>query len=96
MPAINFTFALITIEHALLTGVHAVFGQFFAGLTVLDMVLALYSVWAEKQNVLLVVLAALNRVTYGLALEVLRFFAVIDEIFGIPMNWGKLVRKGLG
>ncbi len=95
MPTINFTFAMITIETALLSDVYSLFGQFFAGLTVLDMILALYCVWAERENVILVALAAVNRVTYGLALEVLRFFAVIDEVFGIPMNWGKLVRKGL-
>lgn len=95
IPLVNFIFSIVTIEAGLVYGAESLFGQFFAGLTLLDMVLALYSVFTDRQSILLVVLGGVNRVTYGLALEILRFLSLIDEAFGIPMNWGKLVRKGL-
>jgi poly-beta-1,6-N-acetyl-D-glucosamine synthase len=95
IPIVNFSFTLITLQHALIYGVETMLGPFFAGLTLLDMVLAMYCVATERQNVILVILAGVNRLTYGLALEIMRFFALIDELFKIPMNWGKLVRKGL-
>lgn len=95
IPLMNFSLAYITIEHALIYGIDRLMGPFFASLTLLDLVLALYSVISEKQQFQLLLLAAVNRVTYGLALEVLRFYCLVDEFFKIPMNWGKLVRKGL-
>lgn len=95
IPLMNFALAYVTIEHALIYGADRLMGPFFASLTLLDLVLALYSVIAEKQQFKLLLLAAINRVTYGLALEVLRFYCLLDEFFKIPMNWGKLVRRGL-
>ncbi len=95
IPIINFAFAMITLEHALVYGAQHLLGPFYASLTLLDIVLALYSVATEKQNLKLILLASINRITYGLALEILRFFCIVDELFKLPMNWGKLVRKGL-
>ena len=95
IPIVNFTFAMITLQHGLLYGVQHLLGPFYASLTLLDIVLAMYSVATENQNLKLILLASINRVTYGLALEILRFFCIFDELFKLPMNWGKLVRKGL-
>jgi hypothetical protein len=49
----------------------------------------------EKSIGKLFILGAVNRVTYGLFLEVIRFLSIIDEVFDLPMKWGTLDRKGL-
>lgn len=94
IPVINFIFAAVTIIHAVNYGAEFIMGPFFASLTLLDLALSVYGVATERSQVILILLAAINRITYGLALELIRFFAIFDEIFKLPMNWGKLIRKG--
>ncbi len=95
IPSINFLFAMLFIEHAVLTGRPVILGPFFLQLMTLDVILTVYSVLTERQVVSLVLLSMVNRLTYGLSLEVLRFFSIIDEVLGLPMSWNKLERKGL-
>lgn len=95
VPMTNFLFAFLAVEYALTYGVNDMFGQFFLQLTVLDLILAIFCVMFEDQPVKLVAYAMANRITYGLGLEILRFFSIIDELLGLPMSWVKLVRKGL-
>lgn len=95
IPILNFLFVFFFIQNAISAGNASILGPYFIQLTVLDMVLTTYSVFTEKALVKLVFLSLINRLTYGLSLEVLRFFSLIDELVGLPMNWGKLQRKGL-
>ena len=95
IPCMNFLLAILFIHHAIEGEGIVMLGPFFAQLTLLDLVLTSYSVVFERSVGTLVFLSVINRTTYGLAMEVLRFFSVIDEIFGLPMNWNKLERKGL-
>lgn len=95
IPIVNFLFVFLFIQNAIYAGNAAILGPYFIQLTVLDMVLTTYSVFTEKALPKLVFLSLINRLTYGLSLEVLRFFSLIDELVGLPMNWGKLQRKGL-
>lgn len=95
IPLINFCFIVITLEQALLFNNTEMLGPFYISLTLLDIFLTLYSVITEKQNFVLLSLSVFNRLTYGLFLEVIRFFSLIDEVLGNPMKWGTLIRKGL-
>jgi biofilm PGA synthesis N-glycosyltransferase PgaC len=95
IPTANFIFALLFVEHAVLSGRAVILGPFFIQLTVLDLILTTYAVMSEPEALSLVVLSTVNRLTYGLSMEVLRFFSILDELIGLPMNWNKLVRKGL-
>ena len=95
IPLINFVFAMITLQQALIHGTIEMLGGFFIGLTFLDVCLSLYSLMTEKERSFYLLLAAVNRVTYGFALEILRFFAIFDELFKIPMRWGKIKRTGM-
>ncbi len=95
IPLINFIFALTTLQYALLFGDKMFLGPYFMGLTILDMVLSLYSIVMEKKMGILFVLSLFNRVTYGLALEIVRFFSLLDEVFNLPMKWGEMKRKGI-
>ena len=95
IPCANFIFAMFFIAHAASSGSLNILGPFFAQLTLLDVILTTYSSFFEPHLGNLVVLSLINRLTYGLAMEVLRFFSILDELVALPMNWNKLQRKGL-
>jgi biofilm PGA synthesis N-glycosyltransferase PgaC len=95
MPLINFCMAMFTIVYSLTNAPMQFLGPFFLGLTILDFTVTLFAVVSENGLYRLTIMAILNRVTFGFSMEILRFFSFIDEIFGIPMKWGQLERKGL-
>jgi cellulose synthase/poly-beta-1,6-N-acetylglucosamine synthase-like glycosyltransferase len=95
IPTANFLFVMIFLHQAATSPQASMLGAFFVQLTLLDIILTAYSVLFERSMGALVMLAGINRLTYGLSMEVLRFFAMVDEMAGLPMNWNKLVRKGL-
>lgn len=95
IPTTNFVFAMSTIVYALHFTDVALYGPFFIGLTLMDAILALYSIITENEIKMLFFLAILGRITYGFFLEILRFFSMLDEILSLPMKWGKLERKGM-
>ncbi len=95
IPCVSFLFAFVFVEQAFLANGNLFLSPYFLQLTLLDMVLTAYSVFSEKQVLSLIALAGLNRLTYGLSMEIVRFFSVLDELIGLPMNWNKLQRKGL-
>lgn len=95
MPLINFCMAMFTIFYSLANAPMQFLGPFFLGLTILDFTVTLFAVVSEQGLYRLTLMAILNRVTFGFSMEILRFFSFIDELFGIPMKWGQLERKGL-
>jgi cellulose synthase/poly-beta-1,6-N-acetylglucosamine synthase-like glycosyltransferase len=95
IPIVNFSFTMLTIQYALTYGGTQMLGSYFIGLTLLDLSLTLFSMITERNVKPFFMLSIINRVTYGLFLETLRFFAIIDELLGIPMSWGQLKRTGL-
>lgn len=94
IPAINYIFATATITYSLTHSSVQIYGPYFLGLLILDVTLSLYSVVFERKITSLFFLAMINRFTYGLMLEVLRFFSIFDEMFRIPMKWGVIPRRG--
>ncbi len=95
IPCANYIFALLAITYALTYGIGQIFGPYFIALTVLDMAIALYSIVFESQVRSLFFLAMINRFTYGLMLEIVRFYSMFDEIFNLPMKWGVIPRRGM-
>jgi cellulose synthase/poly-beta-1,6-N-acetylglucosamine synthase-like glycosyltransferase len=96
IPLVNYIFAMGTIFFILQVdnGVD-VFGPFFLGLLILDVLLTLFSMFNHKRLFTLSFLSIVNRMTYGLSMEIVRFFAMIDELLRVPMKWGSLKRRGL-
>ena len=88
-------FAISTLFYALMFDSTQLMGSYFVGLTLLDVSLAAYSVYTEKHVASLVLLSVVNRLSFGLSMEVVRFFAMLDELLKVPMTWGTLIRKGL-
>jgi poly-beta-1,6-N-acetyl-D-glucosamine synthase len=66
----------------------------WAQLTVLDIVAALFCVALEKEDVRLALYSILYRLFFIPFLDVIKFFASLDEIFKVQMGWGKLERFG--
>ena len=95
IPCANFLFAMVFVQQSIASTGMGGLSPFFIQLTLLDTILAAYSVLFEHEVGALVFLSLVNRLTYGLAMEILRFFSILDELIGLPMNWNKLQRKGL-
>lgn len=97
IPLTNYVFSMGTIIYALQSQefIQGFFGPFFLGLVTLDVLLTLFSSFDNSNILSLSGLTFLNRMTYGLAMEIVRFFAMLDELIGVPMKWGFLKRKGL-
>ena len=96
IPCFNFLFTFASINYALIYGVDGLFGYFFGQLVLLDIILAIFCITTDRSpKFSLLFYAIINRFTYGMAMEILRFFAIFDEILGLPLSWGKLLRKGM-
>ncbi len=95
IPSVNFLFAMLTLTFALyFENVH-IYGPFFLGLILVDVAVVLYSIFTDKKLLSLFVLSVFSRFTFGFALEIMRFYSMVDEIIKVPMKWGKLTRKGI-
>ena len=59
------------------------------------MTVTLFCVVSERRSFNLIFYSAINRVTYGFSMEVVKFFSILDEFLQLPMTWSKLERKGM-
>jgi cellulose synthase/poly-beta-1,6-N-acetylglucosamine synthase-like glycosyltransferase len=75
-------------------GLSTIIILWWAQLTVLDIVAALFCLALEKEDLRLSIQAILYRLCFIPYLDVIKFFASLDEIFGVKMGWGKLERFG--
>ncbi len=78
----------------LLTGSMSLAIFWWIQLTLLDMLAAAYCVAVEKESPRLVPYAVLFRTFYIVIVDVAKLFAIIEEMLGIEMGWGKLQREG--
>ena len=95
IPIANFSFGIFSIAHTLINNSHNFVGYFFYQLVVLDMTVTLFCVVSERRSFNLIFYSAINRVTYGFSMEVVKFFSILDEFLQLPMTWSKLERKGM-
>ncbi|MBM4370733.1 MAG: glycosyltransferase family 2 protein [Deltaproteobacteria bacterium] len=66
----------------------------FLQLTVLDVVAAIHCVAVEEEDLKLVPYAVVYRIFFILVIDVCKVFATLEEVAGVKMGWGKLVRTG--
>lgn len=95
IPCCNYLFAVTALYLALDSSQNFIIGFYFFQLLILDLIIVVYSLIGQGLSLNLVLLGVVNRFTYGLALEIQRFFSVIDEFMELPMTWDKLKRNGL-
>lgn len=75
-------------------GLSTIIILWWAQLTVLDIIAAIFCIALEKEDIRLALQAVLYRLFFIPYLDVIKFFASLDEIFGVKMGWGKLERFG--
>ncbi len=75
-------------------GLSTIIILWWAQLTVLDIVAALFCIALEKEDIRLAIHAVAYRLFFVPYLDVIKFFASLDELLGVKMGWGKLERFG--
>lgn len=94
LPGMNLIGMLVFVLAAISGGVSSLIILWWAQLTLLDFVVGIYCVAMERERLGLTVWAFLYRLYFIPFIDVLRFFASIDELFSVRMGWMRLQRIG--
>lgn len=86
----NGAFAVIALQQ----GVPGAVLWWFVLLTLLDLSSALYTIAMEEEDLGLVPYAFIYRFYFIATIDIAKLFATIEELFRVPMTWGKLERAG--
>jgi cellulose synthase/poly-beta-1,6-N-acetylglucosamine synthase-like glycosyltransferase len=86
----NLLFATVALAGVVPSGVF----YWWALLTLLDVAAALHSVAMEEESLALVPYAVIYRFFFIATIDVAKLFATVEQIFHVPMTWGKLERAG--
>lgn len=93
-PVMNLAANAFFIFAALAFGFTSLIFFWWAGLALLDLMTAIYSVAAEKEEFSLVAYAVIYRMVFILIVDVCKVMSTVEEFLGIKMQWGKLERVG--
>ncbi|MBU1702246.1 MAG: glycosyltransferase family 2 protein [Candidatus Eisenbacteria bacterium] len=93
-PAVNVAAHLFLIYVTGLYGGGALLVLWWAQLTVLDLVAALYCIVVEEERLSLIPYAIVYRLFFALALDICKLAASVEELFAVEMSWGKVERRG--
>jgi poly-beta-1,6-N-acetyl-D-glucosamine synthase len=93
-PAMNIFANLFFVWIALIYGMTKLLLLWWIMLTVLDILIALYAIVMEREDLSLVFYSIFYRFFYVLIIDVCKVFATLEELVGLDMSWGKLARKG--
>lgn len=94
-PAMNILGNIFFIAVGLLNGMTSLIVFWWFGITILDLLAAIYCIAVEKEELRLIPYALVYRLFFVLVIDVTKAMATIEEFLGIEMNWGKLERTGL-
>jgi biofilm PGA synthesis N-glycosyltransferase PgaC len=93
-PAMNVFAILFFVAVGFWAGLGSLVVLWWAQITVLDMVAALFCVSLEQEDLKLTFYAVLYRLYFIPLIDVIKLFASVDEMLGVGMGWGKLERLG--
>jgi poly-beta-1,6 N-acetyl-D-glucosamine synthase len=93
-PALNILGNLLFILVAAWVGFPMLIVLWWAQLTILDFVAALFCVALEKEDIRIACYSILYRMFFIPFLDVIKLFSSIDEFYGVGMKWRKLERLG--
>lgn len=93
-PGMNVFAMVFFVFVAAWAGLSNIIVLWWAQLTTLDIVAALFCVALDKEDVRLTVYSVLYRLYYIPLVDFIKFFASLDEAFHVQMGWGKLERFG--
>ena len=93
-PVVNVLGNLLFATAALAGVVPAGVFYWWALLTLLDVAAALHSVVMEEESLALVPYAVIYRFFFIATIDVAKLLATVEQMFHVPMTWGKLERAG--
>ena len=93
-PVVNVLGNLLFATAALAGVVPAGVFYWWALLTLLDVAAALHSIVMEGESLALVPYAVIYRFFFIATIDVAKLFATAEQLFRVPMTWGKLERAG--
>ena len=93
-PAMNIFANVFLISMNVAYGFMGLLLFWFLQLTLLDVVAAIHCIAVEEEDLKLVPYAVVYRIFFVLVIDVCKVFATIEEVAGVKMGWGKLVRTG--
>lgn len=93
-PGMNVFALLFFINVAFWAGLSNLIVLWWAQLTVLSVVAALFCVAMEQEDMRLTVYSAFYTVFWVTFMDFTKFFATLDEILGVQMSWRKVERLG--
>jgi poly-beta-1,6 N-acetyl-D-glucosamine synthase len=94
LPTANVLVMILIIASMMSGGLSYLLLAWWAQLTILDLMVALFCVSIEHEELSLVPYAILYRLYYVPYVDVMRFFAWVDEMMGVRMGWMSLERLG--
>lgn len=94
LPTMDLLGVLFFVTAALGGGLSSLVFLWWVQLTVLDMVIALFCVALEKEDLRLAFLALPYRLYFVPLVDCMRFFAWLDELYKVRMGWMRLERVG--
>jgi poly-beta-1,6-N-acetyl-D-glucosamine synthase len=93
-PAMNILGNLLFVFVAAWVGFPILIVLWWAQLTILDLVAALFCVALENEDVRITLYSILYRMFFIPFIDIIKLFSSIDEFYGLPMGWRKLERLG--
>lgn len=93
LPSLNLL-GVVLLVLTTLGGISSLGLLWWAGLTMLDVAVALFCVAREREQLRLVLYAVFYRLYFVLYVDTVRFFAWVDEMFDVRMSWMRLARLG--
>lgn len=93
-PAMNILGNLLFILVAAWIGFPLIIVLWWAQLTILDFVAALFCIALEKEDIRIAGYSVLYRMFFIPFLDIIKVFSSIDEFYGLQMGWRKLDRLG--
>jgi len=93
-PVMNIAAYLFFITAAFFFGYISLIFFWWAALTLLDLIAALYCIASEKEEIRLVFYSVIYRIFFILIVDVCKTISTIEEFLGIKMTWGKVERAG--
>jgi poly-beta-1,6 N-acetyl-D-glucosamine synthase len=94
LPGMNVFGIVFFAAAAMWGGVSYLIFLWWAQLTILDIMAALFCCAVEKEDIKLSLYAIPYRLYFIPYVDVMRFFSTLDEIYGVRMGWGRLERFG--
>ncbi|MBI1352864.1 MAG: glycosyltransferase [Acidobacteria bacterium] len=94
LPAMDIIGMLVFIFAGITGGLSPLIVLWWVQLAILDTVIAMYCVVLDREDVTLPVYAVLYRLYFVPFVDLMRFFAWLDELFEIRMGWLRLERLG--